>query len=517
METLQELERRELKLREDLLHRQAARFSFEQYCTYVDPRYQVIATQWARNIHRDLIEILEDVEKWIIKRLRISCPARLGKTRLWGINFPSWYLWRHPDKSFVLASYSANMAVKFSKDTRRMAMSDRYKSVFPNFQMANDQGAKWDWETIQWWGMYAVGVEWGLTWRWWNVLYIDDPVKDMKDAQSPVVQEATVDRYESVLSTRKQDENSAIVLTMTRWDLHDLAWYLENKEKEWWDRFVKFTIKAIDENDHPIIWPGKRWPTYFFKEREIRSHKVWTALYQQDPTDMSWALFKPGEERYFLESDFEKEGGILKKSDFNLGLIVDPAFSSNIKSDDIVLMMVGQHKLTKDIYVFDIWAETKAPTVSRRQMFFLLKKWIMNGFNKPFVSIEQVDINKDQTAFYKNRCKDMEDLSEFYTTYQYRPKVDKAQRIVDEIEPMWTANKVYFNKNIPQEVLKETMDQIFKFPNVKHDDRIDCLAQAIAQFHKLKLIDPREENRARNKKEEIMYDPVTNEVISWQR
>ena len=477
----------------------------------------MIATQGMRNVHRDLIETLEDVERGLIKRLRISCPARLGKSQLWAINFPARYLGRHSDKKFVLASATSSMATKFGKDTRHLVMSQRYKNVFPEFQLAPDQWEKANWETTKGWGMFSVGVGWQLTGRWGDVLYIDDPVRDMADAQSSTVQESTVDWYESVLATRKQSEDSAIILTMTRWDTYDLAWYLEQKEKEGWDVFHKFTIKAIDDADHPIIWPGKRGPQYFIKERESRSYKVWMALYQQDPTQISGNIFKPGGERYFIDSDFEKVGW-LKKSDIIIGLHVDPAFSTNVKSDDIVLAMVGQHKLTKDIYIFDIFADTKAPSEARRMMFHMLRKWKMNGFNKPYVSIEQSTINKDQQKFYKDWLAEMEKENEYYTDLPFRPRSDKAQRIRDEIEPMRSLNKLYFNKNMPADTLKKVLTQIFKFPNDKHDDAIDCIAQSIYQLRNWANQLPEQNNRRKESTIEIQYDPLTNQkMIPWQR
>jgi hypothetical protein len=45
----------------------------------------------------------------------------------------------------------------------------------------------------------------------------------MEEAQSPVIQEKIWDWFDSVVSTRKQDEDSAIVVTMTRWNIDDLA------------------------------------------------------------------------------------------------------------------------------------------------------------------------------------------------------------------------------------------------------------------------------------------------------
>ncbi len=92
------------------------------------------------------------------------------------------------------------------------------------------------------------------------------------------------------------------------------------------------------------------------------------------------------------------------------------------------------------------------------------------------------NINRDQTKFKKDRLQEMENRNEFYTTYDYKPVGKKENRIVDQIEPMWTLNKLYFNSNMPQDILKRVFEQFNKFPNTKHDDIVDCVGQAIYQL-----------------------------------
>lgn len=494
---------RELQLEEELLRRKASRFSFKEYCTYVDPNYQCIATQNMRNVHDLLIHTLEDVAKWNLKRLRVSCPPRLWKSTLWWIMLPTRFIGRDPTKEFTLASYSAKLAMTFGKKARDIVQSKRYKNVFPKFQLAMDQNTKANRETTQRWWMYTVWVEGTLTGIWWNILYVDDPIKDMADAQSIVMQENIRERFDSVLSTRKQTEDSAIVVTMTRWHVYDLAWKLKEKENEWWEKYYDLTIKAIDDEWYPIIWPGKRWPDYFLRERETRSPKVREALFQQNPIMITWAIFRPGNERLFHESDFEKEWTTLRKSDIELWIFVDPAFSSSVKSDDVVVRCAWQHKITKDIYFFDMFAETQAPSIARQHMFTMAQKWELKWFNRPFFSIERSTLNKDQAKFYRDFLEEMTTRNQMFTVYEYRPKWEKHSRIRDYLEPFRSSNKLYYNIDIAKEYHKKIMDQYWQFPNLKKDDVIDCDAQAAIQF--MSWI----RNVAKWEKQEMVRDPIT--------
>ena len=493
---------RELLLEEELLVRKASRFSFKEYVQYIDPRYQIVATQNMRNVHEQILNTLEAVAKWEIKRLLMSLPPRVWKSEAGGIKLPTRFVWKNPTKQFLLASYDANLASDFWRKARDIVQSKRYRNVFPNFELAWDRNTQTHRQTPQRGWMYTVGVWWATTWFWGDLLYIDDPVKNMEEAQSPVMQEKIRDRYDSVLSTRKQSEDTAIVVTMTRRHTQDLAGRLIEAEKNWWEKFHKLTIRAIDDEWYAIIWPGKRWPDYFFKEKETRTPKVREALFQQNPIMITWAIFKPGNERLFHESDFENEWW-LKKSDIEIWIFVDPAFSTNIKSDDCVVRVVWQHKLTRDVYFFDIFAETQAPSIARQHMFAMAAKREMRWFNRPFFSIEMSTINKNQWKFYKDFLDEMIKRNQMFTVYEYRPTWEKNSRIRDYLEPFRSQNKLYYNIDILPENHKRIMDQYWQFPNMKKDDIIDCDAQSIIQFMKwIRRAAPQE-------KQETVLDPIT--------
>ena len=97
-------------------------------------------------------------------------------------------------------------------------------------------------------------------------------------------------------------------------------------------------------------------------ERRNLSKKDWAALYQQDPINSASNIFSLSDLCYYNQSDFERSDGILKKQDLTCILSVDPAFSSSSKSDDAVIIGLGQHKISKNFYQLDGYAETSAPS-----------------------------------------------------------------------------------------------------------------------------------------------------------
>ena len=121
------------------------------------------------------------------------------------------------------------------------------------------------------------------------------------------------------------------------------------------------------------------------------------------------------------------------------------------------------------------------------------------------MSIEKSNRNKDQTKFKKDRLDEMEKRNEYYTTYDYIPDGKKAERIVNELEPLWEMNKLYFNSNIAKDTEKEMLAQFNKFPNHKHDDIIDMICQATSQLRS--GIKPTADKKEKEK--QVVRDAIT--------
>ena len=142
-----------------------------------------------------------------------------------------------------------------------------------------------------------------MTGKGGDILIIDDPVKDRLEAESPTTQKRNIEWYTSTFYTRKQSQNSAIIVMMTRWNPNDLAGYLIKENTEDWDILI---IQGINDNGDEIIWDGKWDKGYMKNEKNNMSKKDWAALYQQDPIASASNIFSLQDMRYFLMSDFER-------------------------------------------------------------------------------------------------------------------------------------------------------------------------------------------------------------------
>ena len=497
------------KAKVELAKRELASRKLAHFTTYTKPDYEMIATQDGIGVHERIIEKLEAVERGDIKRLMIFIRPRIWKSELASKRFPTWFLWRNPDKEVVISSYSWDVASNFWRKGREIVQWQEYQNVFPSFKLSKDKSEAANWETVEWGGLYSVWVGGSLTSRGFDIGIIDDPVKDRQEAESPTMQDRIVDWYTSTFYTRRKSQDSAIILMMTRWNVNDLAGYLLEEEKNWGDKWEVLTIPAIDEQWNEIIWEWK-WDEWYIKEEKSNvSAKDWAALYQQDPIASSSNIFRLENLRYFLMSDFEKAEGILKKDDLKTIIYVDPAFSSSNSSDDASVFALGKHKITRNYYQLDWYSDTSAPSVTFRAILSMYDRVQLDGYKIDAIYIEDVAINKEQSKFIEDFKTFLKENDRDIIVNSHKPKGKKEDRIKFILEPKTALNAIYLRKDHADPMLVKGIErEMLEFPNWKHDDKIDCLSGAIA------VLDSRGEHNIQRVDKPMFHDKMKGKY-SW--
>jgi len=287
------------------------------------------------NWHHDIIaKELEHIEAFgdrDFKILIVSVPPRHGKSRQCSIDFPAWYLGRNPDREVIIASYSAELAQSFGSKTRDKVDSPRFKVIFPDVKLKEDEKAKGRWMTNRGGSYTAAGVGGAITGRGAHVLLIDDPVKNREEADSRVYQEKTYEWFTSTAFTRLAP-NGVVVLIMTRWNMSDLAGrILENPDLKTRTKIIR--LPAISEHDSLPYRQANEplWPTRFTMKalQEIKTTigpYDWNALYQGNPVLTENQEFKPDWYRYTDETK-------LAMMNCRRFLTVDTAMSKKTQAD----------------------------------------------------------------------------------------------------------------------------------------------------------------------------------------
>jgi hypothetical protein len=107
-------------------------------------------------------------------RLIVNLPPRSLKSYLVSVAWVAWLLGRKPSLRIICASYSEELAHKFSRDCRALMESRFYKRVFPT-RLNPKKSTETEFETTKRGSRLATSVGGTLTGRGGDVFIIDDP------------------------------------------------------------------------------------------------------------------------------------------------------------------------------------------------------------------------------------------------------------------------------------------------------------------------------------------------------
>lgn len=228
-----------------------------------------------------------------INRLLVTMPPRHGKSELCSVRFPAWLLGRNPSHRYVIASYGADLATRFSREVRAIIASPTFETIFPDTKLSDDSRAVDAWDVADHrGGLRAVGVGGALTGHGAHGIIIDDPVKSRAEAESRTYRDSIWHWYRSVAYTRLEP-NGWILLVMTRWHEDDLAGRLlaQARHEPTADQWIHLHLPAISDDNQPL-WP-ERYPIAELERiKTTIGPREWEALYQGRPRSPEGALFR---------------------------------------------------------------------------------------------------------------------------------------------------------------------------------------------------------------------------------
>jgi predicted phage terminase large subunit-like protein len=257
--------------------------------------------------HMRICETLEKVYNGEITRLIINIAPRYGKTELAVKNFIAHGLAINPAAKFIHLSYSDDLALDNSEETKNIVSSDTFQALFPEVQIKKESKAKKKWYTTAGGGVYATSAAGQVTgfgagtvddedWdefaaespkgKFGGALVIDDPIKP-EDADSDTVRERVNLRFDSTISNRVNSRNTPIVIIMQRLHERDLCGYLIDNEGEKWTVLSLPSIK----DDGTALWPFKH-TIEELREMEVRNPIVFERQHMQRPTPIEGRLYK---------------------------------------------------------------------------------------------------------------------------------------------------------------------------------------------------------------------------------
>ena len=252
-----------------------------------------------RTPHLDLIsrKVSSLAEKPL--RLIVSLPPRHGKSELLSHWTPVWFLANWPHKRVGLASYAAEPAEQWGRMARDSVVENESGL---GIRVRDDLSKVGRWQLTTGGGMMTVGVGGPFTGYGFDLLIIDDPVKNREEANSPTQRQHLWDWWRSTARTRLEPGGS-IIIVMTRWHEDDLVGRLlgdeYTEEQAAGDQWEHIRLPALAEPGDPLgreddapLWPERYDASALAALRVSVGHSWGPTLFQQRPSHEGGSIFK---------------------------------------------------------------------------------------------------------------------------------------------------------------------------------------------------------------------------------
>lgn len=265
---------------------------------------------------RAICRALEGVTRGEIRRLLILVPPGCTKSLTTNVFWPSWE-WgprNMPSMRYVSWSYSHSLTVRDNRRCRQLIQSGLYQRLWGGrFQMAADSAAKerYDNDKTGWRIASSVG---GLgTGERGDRGIIDDP-HAVREVESDAIREGTLQWLTETLTTRVNEEESAMVCIMQRTHDRDCAGFIMAQELGW--HVLCLPMEYEPGHPHP-----SRLPYPFEDPRTREGELLWPARFSRRFTEeMKKSMMSWGGE-YAVAGQFQQRpvprgGGMFKRDWF---------------------------------------------------------------------------------------------------------------------------------------------------------------------------------------------------------
>ena len=386
----------------------------------------------------------------------VSTPPQEGKTT-WIIHQIAWQLIRNPRLNVIYVSYSQFRANSVSRQIRDLV--ERWTPLREGSANVSQ------WQTERGGGLLAAGRGTGVTGFSCDLLVIDDPVKDMKEAQSANIREVISEHFDSVLLTRMASL-SQILVVATRWHKDDLiAHVVQSLDAD----YVNIPAQATSEDDILGRASGE-----WLQSVQARSDKSWETIKQAVGTYVWQALY---------QGDPQVTGG----SYINVDKIDIVPYDTLVYSNDRGIMQTLDRALV--IQSWDLAFTGKEDYVAGQVWAYVGGTWIMvdrvherASFTRTVTLVQQMAARWPQTSrIYVEQAANgaalIDTLKRKALITPVVPRGSKEARAL-AVQPLVDQGLV---KIVDMCYDEELFTELREFPFAKHDDQVDALTQALSQ------------------------------------
>lgn len=395
-----------------------------------------------------------------VKRGIINMPPRYGKTELAIKLFIAWSLIKNSSSKFIHLSYSDDLALDNSSQTKEYIESEAFQSLW-GMELKKDAQGKKKWFNKDGGGVYATASGGAITGFGAGVaeskvfagaILIDDPLKP-DDASSEVRRNSVNERYNNTIRSRVNDRETPIIIIMQRLHEEDLSGFLlDGGSGEEWEHLC---LPALDSNNKPL-WEDKH---SFDELEQIRQANRYnfSGQYMQTPA--------PEEGGEWRKDWFEIIDKSVVPPNLKWELIIDGAYTKNT-SNDPTGFQIGARWGNNYVIHSSIDKYMELPELLK----FIPNHIIAAGVKVSLTLVEPKASGKSIKQMIHEQSK--LNVAEIKTDFVNNSKIENARACSPFIE----GGRVKLIKGNWNESF---LNQVGTFPNAKHDEHIDLTCYGI--------------------------------------
>ena len=421
-------------------------------------------------VHKDICARLEkfslDVAEGKSPRLMLFVPPRHGKSEIASRSFPAWHLGKYPEHEFISCSYSADLAMDFSRKVREVIRTPEYGKIFKDTKMDRDSQRIDKWATTANGGYTAAGIGGPITGRGAHVFIIDDPVKNREEADSESVRRSVKNWYTSTAYTRLAPGGGMLII-LTRWHDDDLAgWLLHQMQKDEGDQWEVIDYPAIATKDERYRRKGEalheaRYPLEaLMRIKRTVGDRDWSALYQQQPVADEGDYFNKGMFKMYSSKDMPSYESLTYYTAWDL------AIGQKETNDESFGITVGMDRNRK-LWVVDVRHGRWGSEALVDQILDCYSVW-----KSSITGIERGQIEMAIGPYLEQRIRER-GLGTMFVQKLLPGRRDKQAR-ARPVQALMQRGDVMFRSGCDDTTY--LINQMLRFPSGVHDDGVDAIA-----------------------------------------
>jgi predicted phage terminase large subunit-like protein len=268
-----------------------------------------------------IIELLQYALQGKVSKILLGVPSRHGKSTLISKNFASYFLAHFPNDKVILTAYSQGLASEFGGQVKDVL--NYYGNLSPyKVSLSTDSKAKNKFKLNHPYRgqMLAVGAGGSILGFGAGLFIVDDPIKNVADAESKVKQQRLADWFGGTAKTRLERRTNGkppiMLVIAQRLHLKDLHGIIRETEptidaqtgfkilrnggtidpNTW----IDLNIPAICDSSDDLLgrqigealWPAQRSTDWLMAEKKAMGSYLFNAIYQGQPIERDGNIFK---------------------------------------------------------------------------------------------------------------------------------------------------------------------------------------------------------------------------------